>query len=146
MKVIIRPLVINDAEISYVWRNDPEVWRYTGAKPEKLITQEIEKAWLSDVLLRDNEKRFAICIGEYEEYIGNIQLTDIDERTGQYHIFIGNKNYWGKGIATIATGLILKYAFDVLKLKEVYLIVKKENLAAIKTYVKCGFKVVSEKR
>ena len=54
-------------------------------------------------------------------------------------ILIGNKNYWGRGIATEATTLISEYAFDRLKLKEINLGVISENMPAIRVYEKCGF-------
>jgi len=41
MKVIIRPLQETDAFISNKWRNNPDIWKYTGNKPDKEITLEI---------------------------------------------------------------------------------------------------------
>jgi RimJ/RimL family protein N-acetyltransferase len=92
------------------------------------------------VLKRKNEKRFAICAGiNNSEYIGNAQLTDINSSSAQYHIFIGNKKYWGKGIATIVTEKIINYAFGKLNLHFIYLTVDKRNTPAIKVYLNCGF-------
>jgi RimJ/RimL family protein N-acetyltransferase len=144
MKITIRPLRAKDAAISYRWRNNPEIWKYTKSKPDKKITYEIELAWLREVLKRPNERRFAICVGEDSQYIGNVQLTDIDERTAQFHIFIGEIDYHGKGVGTKSTLLILDYAFSVLELETVYLFVNKNNTAAIKLYEKCGFLRVEE--
>jgi hypothetical protein len=62
-KVIIRPLEI----VAWQWRNDSEVWALTVSSPDKFITPEIEKDWIEQVLNRENEKRFAICIGNYEQ-------------------------------------------------------------------------------
>jgi len=144
MEVIIRPLELADAEYSWRWRNDPEIWKYTGSRPDKIITAEIEREWIAKVIDNKNEKRFAICVGSSREYIGNIQLTDIEAGESQYHIFIGNKAYWGKGIAQAATKLILQFAFEKINLDEVYLFVHHENLAAIEAYLKCGFKIVAK--
>jgi len=47
-KVLIRPLQIEDASISWKWRNDPVVWKYTGSKPNIKVTEEIEKRWLEE--------------------------------------------------------------------------------------------------
>jgi len=140
MEIYIRPLKEEDSFISFRWRNDPEIWALTGNKPNKIITPEIELEWIKNILSRVNEKRFAICIKETNEYIGNVQLTDITNENAQFHIFIGEKAFHGKGIGTKATRLILEYAFAVLKLKQVYLKVKQENVAAIKSYKKCEFK------
>jgi RimJ/RimL family protein N-acetyltransferase/glycosyltransferase involved in cell wall biosynthesis len=136
--VLIRPLAVTDAFLSWKWRNDLEVWKYTGTKPNQKITYEVEKEWIEKVLVDNTSRRFAILVDD--EYVGNIQLTNIEEnKTAEYHIFIGNKNYWGKGIASLATYQIIRYAKTVLKLEEIYLTVNSHNIPAIKVYEKCNF-------
>lgn len=139
MDVSIRPLEANDAKISYLWRSDSEIWKYTGSKPTQNITYEIEKEWIQKVLKREDEIRFAICVGNKNEYVGNVQLTNITETDAEFHIFVGNRGFHNKGIGTKAANLILNYSDKVLKLKTVYLFVNKNNIAAIKSYEKCGF-------
>ena len=143
MNVYIRPLRESDALISCKWRNDPDVWTYTGARPDRYITEEIELEWIRQVLKDETSRRFAICVTDTHEYIGNVQLTDIDNDSAQFHIFIGNKSYWGKGVSTLVTNLLLTFARSNLKLNKIYLYVNKENVAAIRSYEKNGFKVVS---
>jgi RimJ/RimL family protein N-acetyltransferase len=143
MKVSIRPLEEKDAATSYRWRNDPEIWRFTARKPDGKITAEMELEWIKEVLARPNEMRFAICVGDEGEYVGNVQLTNITSEDAQFHIFIGEKQYHGKGIGTEATRLILEYAFGVLMLKQVWLKVTEENTAGLKAYLKCGFQIVA---
>jgi len=139
MKIIIRPLVESDALISYKWRNVPEIWRYTGNMPDMPITIEIENKWIKTVLSRESERRFAICVNDEQVYIGNAQLTDINDVSAQYHMFIGEIDYWGKGIASEVAKLVLEYAFTILKVKEVYSYFKPENIASIKACEKSGF-------
>lgn len=143
MNVYIRPLRESDALASWRWRNDPDVWAYTGSHPDHYITEDIELEWIHRVLKDETSRRFAICITDTHEYIGNVQLTDINSDSAQFHIFIGKKSYWGKGVATMATNLLLAFARCNLKLRKVYLNVNKENIAAIRSYKKNGFKVVS---
>ena len=145
MKIHLRDLCIADSEISYVWRNDPAIWEYTGSKPKIYITPAIEKEWLTNALTNTDQKRFAICINDNEQYIGNVQLTEIQNHKAQFHIFIGEKNFWGKGIASEATRLMVNYGFEYLGLKEIYLYVNRLNVAAIKAYEKCGFLKVETK-
>jgi glycosyltransferase involved in cell wall biosynthesis/RimJ/RimL family protein N-acetyltransferase len=142
-KVLIRPLRIEDASKSFRWRNDPEVWQYTGSRPDMIITEEAERKWMSEKLSEKNSARFAITVDD--QYIGNIQLTDISEKNkGQYHIFIGEKLFWGKGIASLATAQIIRVAKEKLNLRELYLIVNPEHEAAVKLYNKCGFVKINE--
>ena len=138
-EIYIRPLIINDAKTSYKWRNNPEVWTYTGGRPDKFITEGIELEWIAKAIQRTGEYRFAICLKDNDQYIGNIQLTDITSSDAQYHIFIGETEFWGKGIAKRATNLILDYAFNHLDLNRVYLEVNPLHQAAIIVYEKSGF-------
>lgn len=136
--ILIRPLVIDDALVSWKWRNDPEVWKFTGRKPNIYVTESIEKKWIQEKLLESDSKRFAIIANG--NYVGNIQLTSIiDTLSAEYHIFIGEKSYWGKGVATKATELIIDYAKHSLNIKEIFLRVHQDNHAAIKVYTKFGF-------
>ncbi|UCA58850.1 GNAT family N-acetyltransferase [Chryseobacterium rhizoplanae] len=140
--VLIRPLVKEDALTSYQWRNDSEIWKFTGSRPNITVTQEVESEWIEKVLKDDSSKRFAIlCDGEY---IGNVQLTNINNDSAEFHIFIGKKEFWGKGISQLATYQILYYAKEVLKLSEVYLFVRPENIAAIKSYQNNNFTITEQ--
>jgi RimJ/RimL family protein N-acetyltransferase len=140
-RVYLRPLSVQDAEISWKWRNDPEIWKYTGSRPDKYITPEIERAWLKEVLEDPSSYRYAICIKDTNEYIGNVQITGIDCNTGEgeFHIFIGEKKYWNRGYGSEATKMMIDLARSELSLKRIVLHVNRENLPALKIYEKCGF-------
>lgn len=141
----LRPLQPEDGLISFSWRNDPSIWEFTGNRPSETVTAEMECSWINTVLLRSNEKRFAIIKKAGIKYVGNVQLTGINTADAEYHIFIGDKESWGQGIAVEATSLILKYAFLGLHLNTVYLNVKRQNVRAIKSYVNAGFTEKSER-
>lgn len=141
--VLIRPLAISDAQISWKWRNNPKIWEFTGFKPNIQVTPEVEHDWILKVLSDKFTKRFAILVDDV--YVGNIHFDNIIEYdTAQYHVFIGDTNYWGKGVAKLATYQILYYAKEVLGLKNVFLKVRNENISAINVYMKNGFTKVSD--
>lgn len=142
MTVTIRPLMEEDAYISVKWRNDPEVFKYTGNTYKQEIKIENELEWIRKVTRNPADYRCAILADDV--YVGNIYLTDIDGTTAHYHIFIGNKTYWGKGVAKKASQLILDYAFNALKLRSVQLRVRKENKAASMLYKNLGFVEIKE--
>lgn len=142
-KILIRPLRFEDASVSWKWRNDPEVWEHTGSRPDIVVTEEIEKQWIVDKLKELNSVRFAIDVDDV--YVGNIQLTNIVENeTAEYHVFIGDKSYWGKGVASLATSQIIRFAKNVINLQSIYLSVKPENKSAIRVYEKSGFVKINE--
>lgn len=138
MNVTIRPLVEEDAYTSVNWRNDSYVFKFTGNTYKTKITIDNELEWIRKVIANTNDYRCAILVD-----IGNIYLTDIQDGKAHYHVFIGNKNYWGKGVAKKASLLILDYAVKVLKLKEIFLRVRKENTSAYNLYLRLGFKDVT---
>ena len=140
MEVNLRPLEESDAYTSYIWRNDVDVWKYTGKKPNKTITLQDEINWIRNVLNNSHSKHFAIIANN--EYVGNVQLTDLSSLDGTFHIFIGNKDYWSKGVAKKATTLILLFAFQNLNLKKVKLKVRIEHSVAVHLYNTIGFNEV----
>lgn len=142
-KVLIRPLRIEDAKTSFGWRNNPAIWKYTGNKPDIYITEEIETRWLQEKLLDKNSVRFAVLVDDI--YVGNIQLTNIIEKqSAEFHIFIGETDFWGKGFAQSASLQLIRYAKSILNIKEIYLFVKPENVFAIRAYEKVGFEKVTD--
>ena len=58
----------------------------------------------------------------------------------EFGIWIEDKKVWGQGYATEATSVVLKFAFERLNLHKVYLTVDADNLGAIRSYEKSGFK------
>lgn len=141
MNVTIRPLEESDAYTSVNWRNDPEVFKYTGTVYQDVINVNTELEWIRKVIANSKDYRCAILADGV--YVGNIYLTDIDGGIAHYHIFIGNKNYWGKGVAKSASDLILQYGFKSLNLNKILLRVRKHNCRAIILYEKLGFKAVN---
>jgi diamine N-acetyltransferase len=60
--------------------------------------------------------------------------------TSYFGIFLGDREYWGKGVGKKAIELVLSFGFDELKLTKVRLRVRMENISAINLYLNTGFK------
>lgn len=75
--------------------------------------------------------------------VGSVWLTPQDpsthDRSARYRIGIFNRDYWGRGIGTEATRLVLRFAFEELGLHRIELRVIEYNLRAIRSYQKAGF-------
>ena len=137
MNVTIRPLQEEDAYTSVIWRNDPDVFKFTGNTYNHEITIDSELNWIRKVINNAVEYRCAILANDI--YVGIIYLTNIEQGKAEYHIFLGNKEFWGKGVAYKASLLILEYGFIKLKLNSITLKVNKENMSAYNLYKKLGF-------
>ena len=143
--IFLRDLEIKDALTSRHWRNDPEIWKYTASRPNCYITEEIETEWIKGVLADKTRKTLAICLKEDSRYVGNVQVTNIKDDEAVFHLFIGDKTVWGKGIGSAATLKMVEFAKNNLKLKKLTLWVNLENIAAKKAYLKAGFVPVDDK-
>ena len=77
--------------------------------------------------------------------VGTIGIKDIDYINKKANIgyWIG-KHYQGKGIATECVKLVIKYAFDVLKLKEISAYVFPDNNPSIRVLKKNRFVKIGE--
>jgi diamine N-acetyltransferase len=137
MKVRIRPLRRKDAYTSVEWRNIPELWVHTTFKASHEITIENELEWIEKVISDPRSARFAILADEV--YVGNIYLTNIEDGVGEYHIFIGDRAYWGKGVARKASVEIIEHAKGTLNLSEIILGVSADNAGALHLYRSLGF-------
>lgn len=142
MDVYIRKLELEDAYVSYKWRNDSEVFKYTGTVYDHEVTLETELKWIDRVINNNDEYRCAIVADGI--YVGNIYLTNIGNESAEYHIFIGEKSYWGKGVAKKASIEIIRYGFEYLNLKKIVLEVRPQNCAAMLLYEKLGFAMIEE--
>ncbi|MBW3000355.1 GNAT family N-acetyltransferase [Candidatus Woesearchaeota archaeon] len=140
-RIFLRKLTSKDATQEYCnWLNDPVVNRYLETR--KATIQD-----LKDYIKEKNHSKKCLFLGIFDKkkkkHIGNLKLEPIDtkKKRATFSIMIGDKNYWGKGLGTEATELIVKYAFRNLNLKRVDLGVISKNKKAIKVYKKVGFEV-----
>src|SRR4051812_29916017 len=83
-----------------------------------------------------------------ERLVGSCAFSQLDGDNGSamYHITIGEKDAWGHGYGTEATGLMLEHAFGTLGLHRVALAVFEFNERAIRAYRRCGFVVEGRAR
>jgi len=78
-------------------------------------------------------------------YAGICNISNAN-RSGEYFIFIGDRQEWGKGIGSEVTRLTLRMGFEELGLHRIMLTVSEPNYAAIKAYEKAGFKLEGRMR
>ena len=97
---------------------------------------------MSEAIANHNDYRCAILADGV--YVGNIYLTDIGDGCATYHIFIGDRDYWGKGIAREASLQIIDYGFKELKLDKIFLEVRKQNERAVRLYLSIGFVILAD--
>jgi ribosomal-protein-alanine N-acetyltransferase len=129
------------------WVHDQEVTKYLIQPSKKLTLQDLQE-YVEILKASPDDYFFAIVYQELNLHIGNLRVGPIswDNSDTRFGIMIGDKNFYGKGLATEALELTLKFVFTILKLKKFTLEVPSLNIAACKVYEKIGMKIIGNKK
>lgn len=138
--IYLRRLNEDDVTEKYVaWMNDPDINQYLESR---FVTHTIDsvKSFLKSVT-NDSNYQFGIFDSETDKHIGNIKIGSINH----YHKFadigfiIGEKEYWGRGIATEAIKLATDFAFKELHLHKIFGGVYASNIGSCRAFEKNGY-------
>jgi len=139
--VRLRALTKEDLPRCVQWIGDQDVTQYLNF--HRPISLEQEERWFDSILNDTSGRNEPFAIETLErQHIGVCGLHDIHARYrhAELGIFIGEKEYWGRGYGSEAVRLLLEFAFGQLNLHRVYLHVFASNERAVRAYEKCGFK------
>lgn len=142
----LRALEPEDLEILYKWENDTDLWQYgaTIAPYSKFVLRE----YLSDSrqdIFQSRQLRLIIELKKNAQAAGTVDLYDFDPMNARAGVgILIDCASRGKGIGYAALSLIERYAFDFLKLKQLYAYIPQHNIASLHLfsasgYVKAGF-------
>ena len=149
----IRELTEEDFPLILKWLTDEKVLEYYGGRDKKYTLETIQKhyteKWESEVIRVIIEyNNIPIGYGQiykmYDELYKEYQYQKNNEIVYGMDQFIGEVNYWNKGIGT----KYIKIIFDFLKKEKnadsVIVDPHKNNLRAIKCYERAGFNIIKE--
>lgn len=139
-RLILKPLSAKDIDFVMAWVNDPEVIK-NFQNFDKKISRAEESSFIKKLISSKNDRTFSIFKKDNKEYVGQISINQISwqNKLGRLSIFI-SRQHWGQGYGQEAIPLILKIAFNKLKLNKIWLIVYAENKKGLHLYRKIGFK------
>ncbi|EAD8491747.1 spermidine N1-acetyltransferase [Listeria monocytogenes] len=132
----LRPLEREDLKFVHRLNNDAKIMSYWFEEPYEAF---VELQELYDKHIHEqSERRFILELDG--QMVGLVELMEIDyiHRRAEFQIIIDPK-FQGHGYAVSATKLAMKYAFHVLNMHKLYLVVDKVNEKAIHVYEKVGF-------
>lgn len=134
----IRALEKSDLEQVHVLNNEREVMAYWFEEPYGSV-DELERLYDKHIF-DQSERRFVIEMAG--DFVGVVELMEIDyiHRNCEIQIIV-IKKYRGQGLAQQALRKGLDYAFRILNMHKVYLIVDVTNKAAVHIYKKLGFSI-----
>lgn len=150
-RLILRDMRLTDIDSMFELDSDPEVHKYLGNKPVK--TKEESRRIIEGVLKQYEERgigRWVAIEKETGECIGwsGIRLNNEYNMNGFDEYYdVGYrliKRFWGKGYATESGKAAVDYAFNTLKLSEIYGITEIGNDASHSALLKIGLHYVED--
>jgi RimJ/RimL family protein N-acetyltransferase len=117
---------------------EPEFYRLLGyVLPPELSRENEAQIWYD----RKTDPKHSWTIEVDGRCVGSVWLHSIesDNRRARFAIEIFDPRYWGRGVGTVATNAVVKFAFEDLKLHRLDLRVLTVNERAIRCYERCGF-------
>lgn len=98
--------------------------------------------WFKTLKERNDRVDYTITYdGEPAGIIGLLNI-NFNKKDAEYYICVGEERFKGKGIAKVATDLLIKEGYRKFELENIYLYTEVENVRAQKLFEKCGFEKV----
>jgi len=143
-RLILREIIPNDVEDFFAMDSNPEVVKYVGIKPLTDINQSLKMIESIRNQYQENGiGRWAVIRKEDGKLIGWSGLKLIKEINNHQNIHeLGYRftpEYWRKGYATETSVAVLNYAFNEMKLNQVFAYADVENDASNHILRKLGF-------
>lgn len=140
-KIRLRAYKREDVQLAQEYLNDAETKRLLMPGVPFLITLEEENKWFESISAFKDNYSFAIETLQGNKYIGGCGINQIDWKNSvaTVGIFIGDKDYWGKGFGSDAMKVLVKFIFEQMNVNKIKLFVYSFNQRAVKSYEKCGF-------
>lgn len=142
-EIYLREIRISDINRNYCsWLNDPDVNSFLESRFEKWPLEKLRN-YVRKIKRNPDYKFLAIVTNENHKHIGNIKLGPVNckHKFADVGIIIGEKSSWGRGYATQAIRMIVRYAFNELRLHKITAGAYANNVGSIKAFKKAGFSV-----
>lgn len=144
--IYLRSLLESDVNDSYYsWMNDKIINAYMETRFTHHSIDDIKKF----VVNADcNSFIFVICDRATDKHIGNIKLGPINSyhKKADVSFFIGDMEFWGRGLAKEAISLVVHYGFNELGLHKICAGVYDRNIGSLRALEKVGFVIEGIKK
>lgn len=137
MEIKIRKFQQDDIPYKVKWINDNENNQFLHY--DLPLREDKTLLWLNSIKDRTDRADFTITYnGEPAGLIGLLNI-DNKNRKAEYYITLGGSEFKGKGIATIASELLIEESYHNYKLNKIYLYTEVENKSAQRLFERIGF-------
>ncbi len=138
--VTLRPLTVSDFSDQYLeWLGNPEINRYLETRWTEQTRSTIE-IFLKEMGKSNNSVLFGIFLDG--KHVGNIKIGPVNWNHfyADVSYFIGDRNAWGRGLATEAVSLVTRFGFERLGLNKCKAGVYSGNLGSCRVLEKVGYR------
>jgi len=135
----LRTFTVEDITTDYANAlNDWEIVGRTEARHRTWDADAIQK-YVANATKQNESHLIGIFLRHSGEHLGNIRLSNFNNRHVELGIMLHAKKHWGKGYATEALGEIDRHAFETLKLHKICADYHADNHASAKLFEKAGY-------
>ena len=137
----LQPFTEKDIKLWQKWDTDRDVQAHMPEPKNEPVSVDKQLSYIKEC--EDDEEGYywSISSNKTNKVIGTVALTDIDtyHKTAEMGIMIGNKNYWGKGVATEVCKCLTEYALQDLKIRRITAEVEIDNIGMKTALERSGF-------
>lgn len=139
-RIYLRAFEPDDYRTTILWRRDDEIWGMLGG-PKYYVSEAFEKKWIQNEIFDSKDVKLAVCLVENNLHIGNVYFTEINQinQSCHSHVLIGNKEYWGKGLACEALTEGIRYMYEERNIHRFEARILESNTSSVRMHEKCGF-------
>ncbi len=140
-RVLLRNVTLSDVNENYYrWMNEPDVNRYMETRFRSQSYEDI-RSFVEKTTADPDAVFLAIVFKAENRHVGNIKLGPISRvhQRGEISFFIGEQNFWHKGLATEAVSLLTDFGLKDLRLTKVTAGCYSNNFGSMRVFEKCGY-------
>ena len=147
-KVTLRAMEPSDIEVLFMWENDVTNWQVsnTHAPFSRHVLEQFVNSE-NDIFL-NKQLRMIIVENESGNTIGTIDLFEFDplHLKAGIGILIADKEFRRKGLAKESLHLLIEYAFDMIKVHQLFCHIQTKNTGSVKLFEGLGFEITGTKK
>jgi ribosomal-protein-alanine N-acetyltransferase len=139
--VALRDLRHEDVTERYLsWFRDGTVTQFLSARN---LQRDDVLRYIDEGIATGNHHMLALCEAATGLHIGNVKIGPIDRANGTSDLVtvIGDRSFWGKGMATEAIALATKMAFTRFGIRKVCGSIIGNNIGSVKSYARGGWHI-----
>jgi RimJ/RimL family protein N-acetyltransferase len=142
-RLVLRPVIAEDAAIFFAYANDPKFYAYILRKPTEENTRERVAKWIAgNEEIPQKRYSWTIIHKKDERVIGNFRLWPKNENIeySAAEIAYGlDPAYWGNSLTSEALIAVKEFIHDTLKIHRIESIASAENIGSWRVMEKAGF-------